>query len=244
MTGGIARRREGLFDQSGHLFLLALDHAQSGVTPGLELSWELMARLAASDLSGFILNVGLAGRMAEPPFLRKKLVLRTSFGGSALASEFATTHANHVSPETALDLGADAVLMMAVLGGADYLGLQEMAADIDAYHRLSLPVIVEILAADFAKTNDFEVQYNGARVAAELGADVVKAFYVDGFEKVTAACPVPVILAGGPKDRDVVQVARQVVAEGARGFAFGRNIFQAEDPAAVVEQLSEILAGK
>ena len=241
MTGGIARNREGLFNDRGLVFLLALDHAQSGVTPGLERSWELMDRLSDSALSGFILNVGLAGRMAGPRFLRKKLVLRTSFGGSALASDYATSHSNHVSPETALALGADAVLMMAVMGGSDYLGLQEMAADIDAYHQLSIPVIVEILAADFSKTNSFEVQYNGARVAAELGADVVKAFYIEGFDKVTAACPVPVILAGGPKDRDIAQVARQALNEGARGFAFGRNIFQAEDPKAVVNKLGTLL---
>jgi class I fructose-bisphosphate aldolase/fructose-bisphosphate aldolase/2-amino-3,7-dideoxy-D-threo-hept-6-ulosonate synthase len=117
-----------------------------------------------------------------------------------------------------------------------------MAADIDAYHQLSIPVIVEILAADFSKTNSFDVQYNGARVAAELGADVVKAFFVDGFDKVTASCPAPVILAGGPKDRDIVQVARQALAEGARGFAFGRNIFQAEDPKAVAEKLGKLLS--
>ncbi|MCX7027051.1 MAG: hypothetical protein NT061_06155 [Spirochaetes bacterium] len=239
--GGITRNSAGIFDGRGHLFLLALDHAQSGVTLGLEKSWELMDRLSDSALSGFILNVGLAGRMAEPGFLRKKLVLRTSFGGSQLASDYATIHANHVSPETALLLGADAVLMMAVLGGSDYLGLQEVAADIDAYHQFAIPVIVEILAADFSRTNSFDVQYNGARVAAELGADIVKAFYVDGFDKVTAACPVPVILAGGPKDRDITSVAKQALSEGARGFAFGRNIFQAENPEAVVEKLGKIL---
>ena len=242
MTGGIARNREGLFNDKGLLFLLALDHAQSGVTPGLEKSWELMDRLSDSALSGFILNVGLSGRMAEIRFLRKKLILRTSFGGSALASDYATAHANHVSPETALALGADAVLIMAIMGGSDYLGLQEMAADIDAYHQLSIPVIVEILAADFSRTNSFDIQYNGARVAAELGADIVKAFYVDGFDKVTASCPVPVILAGGPKDRDIAVVASQALAEGAKGFAFGRNIFQAENPEAVVEKLGKLLS--
>jgi class I fructose-bisphosphate aldolase/fructose-bisphosphate aldolase/2-amino-3,7-dideoxy-D-threo-hept-6-ulosonate synthase len=140
-----------------------------------------------------------------------------------------------------LALGADAVLMMAVIGGPDYVGLQEVAADIDAYHQLSIPVIVEILAADFSKTNTFDVQYHGARIAAELGADVVKAFYVEGFEKVTACCPVPVILAGGPKDRDIAAVARQALDEGAKGFAFGRNIFQAENPEAVVERLGRLL---
>lgn len=242
MTYGIARNTDRLFDDSGHLFLLALDHAQSGVVQGLEKPAALMEKLSSSALDGFILNVGMAGRMATAPFLRKKLVVRTSFGGTQLASEYAVVHANHVSPETALMLGADAVLMMAVIGGADYRSLQAAAADIDAYHRFSIPVIAEIIAADFGKTATFDVQYHGARIAAELGADVVKAFFVEGFDKVTACCPVPVVLAGGPKDRDIIAVATQALDEGARGFAFGRNIFQAEKPEAIVEKLGGLLA--
>ncbi|PKL77379.1 MAG: hypothetical protein CVV27_05655 [Candidatus Melainabacteria bacterium HGW-Melainabacteria-1] len=241
MTNGLKRGVCRLFNDKGQLFLLALDHAQMGVMPGLERSGELMASLAGSPLSGFILNVGMAGKMAEPSLARKKLVLRSSSGGSQLGTEYASAHTNHVSPETALALGADAVLMMAILGGADYRSLQAVGEDIDAYHQLSIPVIVEILSADFSKTNTFDVQYHGARIAAEMGADVVKAFYVDGFDKVTSCCPVPVILAGGPKDRDIIAVARQALSEGAHGFAFGRNIFQAKDPAAVVASLAALL---
>ncbi|MDP2790445.1 MAG: hypothetical protein Q8O15_01675 [Rectinemataceae bacterium] len=241
MTNGLKRGVCRLFNDKGRLFLLALDHAQMGVMPGLERSGELMASLADSPLSGFILNVGMAGRMAEPSLARKKLVLRSSSGGSQLGTEYASVHTNHVSPETALAMGADAVLMMAILGGADYQSLQVVGEDIDAYHQLSIPVIVEILSADFSKTNTFDIQYHGARIAAEMGADVVKAFYVDGFDKVTSCCPVPVILAGGPKDRDIVAVARQALAEGVSGFAFGRNIFQAKDPAAVVASLAALL---
>lgn len=241
MTDGLKRNTEMLFDDAGHLFLLALDHAQSGVMKGLEKSGNLMEKLSDSALNGFILNVGMASLMAEKRFLRKKLVLRTSFGGSQLAEEYATVHANHVSPETALALGANAVLMMAVIGGADYLGLQTIAADIDAYHQLSIPVIVEIIAADFSKTTSFDIQYHGARIAAELGADVVKAFFVEGFEKVVDCCPVPIILAGGPKDRDIFTVAKQALDAGARGFAFGRNLFQAEEPKQIIEKLGALL---
>lgn len=242
MTNGLKRCVSRLFDDRGHLFLLALDHAQMGVMPGLERSGELMASLTDSPLSGFILNVGMAGRMAEPPLARKKLVLRSSSGGSQLGTEYAEAHTNHVSPETALALGADAVLMMAVLGGADYRSLQAVGEDIDAFHQLSIPVIVEILSSDFSKTNTFDVQYHGARIAAEMGADVVKAFFVDGFDRVTSSCQVPVILAGGPKDRDILAVAKQALDEGGRGFAFGRNIFQAKDPKATVASLAALLA--
>jgi DhnA family fructose-bisphosphate aldolase class Ia len=237
----LRRRTASLFGEDSRLFLLALDHAQTGVVPGLERTGQLLESLAASPLDGFILNVGLAGLMAGPPLLRKKLILRSSFGGSSLAATWADTHRNHVSPETALSLGADAVLMMVVMGGDDYRNLQTAAADIDAYHRLGIPVVAEVLAADFSKTQSFETQYHGARVAAELGADVVKAFYVEGFGKVTAACPAPVILAGGPKGKDILEIAAKALEEGARGFAFGRNIFQDPDPAACIHRIASLL---
>lgn len=241
MTDGLTRNTEKLFDEKGHIFLLALDHAQSGVMPGLEDTLALMNTLAEAPLDGFILNIGLAAHLARPPFLRKKLLLRSSFGGSSLADAYAPAHLNHVSPETALAAGADAVLMMAVIGGEDYRSLQALAADIDAFHQYSIPVVVEILAADFSKTASFDVQHHGARIAAELGADAVKAFFVDNFEKVIDCCPVPVILAGGPKDRDINTVARHAIECGARGFAFGRNIFQASAPSAVIRSLRAIL---
>jgi class I fructose-bisphosphate aldolase/fructose-bisphosphate aldolase/2-amino-3,7-dideoxy-D-threo-hept-6-ulosonate synthase len=241
MTDGLRRNTEKLFDERGHIFLLALDHAQSGVMSGLENTPELMKALAGAPLDGFILNIGLAANLARAPFLRKKLLLRTSFGGSSLAEAYAPAHRNHVSPETALAVGADAVLMMAVVGGEDYKSLQTLAADIDAFHQYSIPVVVEILASEFPKTATFDIQFHGSRIAAELGADAVKVFYVDNFERVVNCCPVPVILAGGPKDRDIGAVARHAVECGARGFAFGRNIFQAEDPLAVIRSLREVL---
>jgi DhnA family fructose-bisphosphate aldolase class Ia len=241
MTIGLQRNTKKLFSNDGYLFLLALDHAQMGVVQGLEDIPALLTRFSDSGLDGFILNVGLARNMANSNLVHKKLVLRSSSGGSQLATEFAPSHANHVRPETAVALGADAVLMMAVVGGADYQSLQAVAKDIDAYHQLSIPVIVEIIAADFSKTATFDIQYHGARIASELGADVVKVFYVEGFDKVAACCPVPVILAGGPKDQDICDVASRAIAQGAKGFAFGRNIFQSDKPEALINELKSIL---
>ncbi|MCE5256414.1 MAG: hypothetical protein LLF89_06155 [Spirochaetaceae bacterium] len=238
---GTKRNTAQLFDSKGHLFVLALDHAQGGVVPGLEKTGQLLDRLAGSALDGFILNIGLADAMATPRLLRKKLVLRSSFGGSQLATDYSTVHTNHVSPETALAVGADAVLMMAVVGGTDYRSLQDMAAAIDAYHRLSIPVIAEIIAADFTQTTSPDVQLHGARIAAELGADVIKAFWTDNFDKVIESCPAPVILAGGPKDKDIVLTAGQALKAGAKGFAFGRNIFQASKPEALIDELRGLL---
>jgi DhnA family fructose-bisphosphate aldolase class Ia len=241
---GLKRNRARLFGERDRLFVAALDHSQGGVVPGLETPSALLAKLAATPVDGFILNVGLADLMAEKPFIHKLFILRTSFGGSQIADDFTNVHANHVSPETARRLGADAVLMMFAVGGADHRSVQEAAADIDAYHALDIPVIAEIIASDFAKTISFDIQYHGARMAAELGADVVKAFFVDGFERVVAACPAPLILAGGPKGRDIVEVAAKALELGVKGFAFGRNIFQHPDPAAAVAEIDALFAAR
>jgi len=239
---GLKRATARLFGDRNRLFVVAMDHAQGGVAPGLESPLALMDKLAASPLDGFILNVGLADRMAEPAFLRKRLVLRSSFGGTQLADDFTNVHANHVSPEIARRLGADAVLIMFAVGGADHASIQKAAADIDAYHRLEIPVIAEIIASDFSKTISYDIQYHGSRIAAELGADVVKAFFVEGFERVVSSCPAPLILAGGPKGQDILDVAARALDMGARGLALGRNVFQRPDPATAVAEIDGLFA--
>ena len=223
--------------------VLAMDHAQGGLMEGLERPLDLVRRYADSPLDGFLMNVGLADVMQEPALLDKKLLLRAGFGGSMLASDFSNVHRNHVSPQTALRLGADAVVMMLTIGGADYQSLQDAANAIDAYHQLGIPVVAEILANDFSKTMTYDIQANGARIAAELGADVVKAFYTENFDKVVAFCPVPIILAGGPKDQDIASIAQKAVDAGVRGFAFGRNLFQNPQAGQLIQTLNGILRG-
>jgi len=238
---GLLRHAAKLFDHDGKLFVLALDHAQTGLTEGLADVKAVMRLHSGTALDGFLVNVEPARIMAEEALVQKKLLLRSSFGGTRLSGSFSRMHRNHVSPETALLLGADAVVMMLVLGEGDAEGIQQAAADIDAYHRLGIPVVAEILAVDFAKTQTFAIQANGARVAAELGADVVKAFYTENFDAVVANCPVPVILAGGPKDKDIFDIARAAVDDGVRGFAFGRNLFLAENTPERIVRLNEVL---
>ncbi|MBR4165664.1 MAG: hypothetical protein IKR43_05450, partial [Lachnospiraceae bacterium] len=99
------------------------------------------------------------------------------------------------------------------------------------------------LAADYGKTQTFDIQANGARVAAELGADVVKAFYTDKFETVVENCPVPIILAGGPKGSDIYDTAEAAVKAGVKGLCFGRNLFQSEDRLERIARLNKILRG-
>lgn len=238
---GLKRNVAKLMGPDGKLFVMAMDHAQGGQVPGLEQPYALLSARAQTELDGFLVNVGIAPYMAQPALLHKKLLLRTSFGGSSLNSAFSNLHANHVSPETALRLGADAVVMMFVMGQGDAEPIQEAARDIDAFHQYGIPVVAEILSTDMSLLQTDRVQGTGARVAAELGADVVKAFYTPNFGDVIAQCPVPVILAGGPKGADIEDVAREAVKCGVAGFAFGRNLFQGEGIGALIQRLSAIL---
>ena len=241
---GLRRNVAKLFDNKGKLFLMAMDHAQGGCVEGLEDIRQKAVDHADTALDGFLLNVGLAPAMGqEEKLLGRKLALRTSFGGTMMSAEFTNVHANHVSPETALALGADAVVMMLVMGGADYRSAQAMARDIDAYHRLQIPVIVEVLADDYGSTQTFDVQANGARVAAELGADVVKGFYTEKFDRVVSGCPVPFLLAGGPRGTDIAEIVREGVDAGIRGLAFGRNLFQNSGSHELIARLDAILRG-
>ena len=82
------------------------------------------------------------------------------------------------------------------------------------------------------------------RICAELGATYVKTYYVDdGFDTVTAGCPVPIVIAGGKKqpEKDALRMAYNAVQQGASGVDMGRNIFQADDPAAMIQAVRKVV---
>lgn len=239
---GLRKNVTRLFDNQGKLFVAALDHPQgSGVMPGLENPIAALDQYAESEIDGFILNAGLFKHIRNDKVYGNKLIMRVSLGSSKFSGQFATTHDTFVSKETVNQYGADAVLMMLILGGDDYGSMQQAAKAIDYYHSLSIPVILEVLASDYAQLHSLDVQRTGARIGAEIGADVMKVFYTERFEEVVQGCPVPVILAGGEKGSDVLSFARSAVSAGVSGFAFGRNIVQHEDPVTIIRQLNGLL---
>ena len=98
--------------------------------------------------------------------------------------------------------------------------------------------------------HDVKVVKLAARVGAELGADIVKTNYtgdIDSFKEVIEGCPVPVVVAGGPKmdsDRDVLQMVWESIRAGGAGASIGRNVFQAEDPVKMVRAIAKIVHNK
>jgi class I fructose-bisphosphate aldolase/fructose-bisphosphate aldolase/2-amino-3,7-dideoxy-D-threo-hept-6-ulosonate synthase len=242
---GLDRNKSTLMNHDGKLFLAAFDHSQIyGVMPGLVDPIESIKRILATDIDGYILNPGIVSILDPALVAKKKIVLRSSLGGSMLGTGFDDHHSIMVSPKQALALGCDAVLIMLVLGGAhDKQSMTDVAQAIDAFHQYSIPVMVEVLNADFTKNNDSNFIRNGVRIAVEIGADFIKAFYCEDFSSVVEGCPVPIVLAGGPKEVNIIDIAQTVVDAGAVGFAFGRNIFQSPEPDTMVASLSKVLRG-
>ncbi|MBB5159824.1 class I fructose-bisphosphate aldolase [Saccharopolyspora phatthalungensis] len=154
--------------------------------------------------------------------------------------------------EDAVALGADAVVTFLFLGYADSAAeaddIARNAAVSRACERLGVPHIVQAMAkgrrAKDRRLDPALVQL-AARIAAEIGADLVKADYTgaDSFATVAAGCPVPILVAGGPaRDFDgTVQMAADAVAAGASGVVIGRNVLRAPQPARLIQAIRSVV---
>jgi putative autoinducer-2 (AI-2) aldolase len=113
---------------------------------------------------------------------------------------------------------------------------------VDEAEALGIPVIaVTAVGKDMVR----DARYMGlaSRIAAEIGAHIVKTYYVDGFEKVVDNCPVPVVIAGGKKTDELtaLKTAYNAIQAGAAGVDMGRNIFQAKDPVAMIKAVNAVV---
>ncbi len=113
----------------------------------------------------------------------------------------------------------------------------------DAGYRFGIPVL-GVTAVGKQLTRDARYLGLATRICAELGAQLVKTYYcAEGFEKVTAGYPVQIVMAGGKKlaELEALEMAYRAVAEGAAGVDMGRNIFQSESPAAMIQAVGKVV---
>jgi putative autoinducer-2 (AI-2) aldolase len=115
---------------------------------------------------------------------------------------------------------------------------------VDEAESLGIPVIA-VTAVGKDMVRDARYMALASRIAAELGAHIVKTYYVDGFEKVIESCPVPVVIAGGKKtdEKTALETAYNAIHAGAVGVDMGRNIFQAKDPVAMIQAINMVVHG-
>jgi putative autoinducer-2 (AI-2) aldolase len=146
--------------------------------------------------------------------------------------------------EDAARINAAAVAVQVFVGGQyETQSVHNMTRLVDESQRYGIPVLA-VTAVGKELTRDARYLRLATRICAELGAQVVKTYYcVEGFDTVTAACPVPVVMAGGKKlpELDALTMAYRAIEEGAAGVDMGRNIFQSHDPVAMIRAVSAVV---
>lgn len=241
------RRINRIFRPDGRALIVAMDHGLiDGPCKGLENPAKTIAKIVTGGADAVLTSYGVARRFARE-LAHLGLILRADGGATSLGTGDGPG-ALFFGVEGALRLGADAVAVTAFPGSPQEVPtLKNLAATIDAAHAWGLAVLAEMVPGGFDSGPEYRTLENIAlsvRVGAELGADFIKTPYADGFERVTETCYVPVVILGGAKrgsERDMLTNVKAAVEVGGAGVAIGRNIFQAEDPAAMTAAVAAIL---
>jgi putative autoinducer-2 (AI-2) aldolase len=181
-------------------------------------------------------------RSTIPPTFTKGVVLRSS-GGPSILRELSNEEIA-VDIEDAIRLNVAAVAVQVFIGGEyETKSVHNMTRLVDMGNRYGIPVLgVTAVGKDMVR--DAKYMRLATRICAELGASYVKTYYVpDGFETVTAACPVPIVIAGGKKipEPDALRMAHAAIQQGAAGVDMGRNIFQSEAPTAMIQAVRAVV---
>ena len=239
---GMKDRLSRVFDpKSGKTVMLAFDHGYiMGPTSGLErVDLSIVPLLEYADC--LMCARGIL-RTVVPPRLNKPISLRCS-AGSTILNEL-NDECVGVEIEDALRLNATMMAVMCAIGSKfEALTVRNMCKMIETGMRYGVPTL-GVNAVGKELVRDARYLAMGARVIAENGAQVVKTYFCEeGFEKVTAACPVPIVIAGGKKlpELDALEMAYKAIDQGAMGVDMGRNIFQAEDPIAMIKAVRSVV---
>lgn len=245
VAAGKQRRSRHLFGPDGRAVFVAMDHP---AYMGMGVPIGAVDAIASAEPDGILATWHLA-RAHPEAFASSGLVLRIDGGVSDLGDPAGEDVSSLLyTAEEALVLGADAVVVMTFPGTPDEeRSLNRLARLSAECELLGLSVMAESIPGGWGQTVPWSTENvaRGARIAIELGADIVKTMCpgpVEEFAEVVEACPGPVVALGGPKvdDEDqVVALARGVVEAGGAGVAFGRNVWGSDDPGALIARLKE-----
>lgn len=244
MDWGMQNRLSKVIQSDGHCFFLPIDHGYfQGPTHCLEKPGETIKPLLPYCDALFVTRGAL--RSCVDPINSKPIILRvsgcTSMVGKDLANEALTT-----SIEEIIRLNATAV-GVSVFVGSDYehetlLNLAELVNECEDY---GIPVMAVTAVGKELEKRGARYLALSCRIAAELGARVVKTYWCEeDFDKVVNGCPVPVVVAGGPKcesELEVFEFVHDGMQKGAIGINLGRNVWQNPHPVAMAKALRAIV---
>ena len=242
---GMKNRLARIFNPvTGRTVMLAIDHGYfQGPTTGLErIDLSIVPLMPLAD--ALMLTRGIL-RTTVPPALTKPVVLRCS-GGPSILKELSDEELA-VDIEDAVRLNVAAVTLQVFIGGEhETRSVHNMTRLIDMGLRMGIPTMA-VTAVGKTLTRDAQYLRLACRICAELGAQFVKTYYCDeGFETVTASCPVPIVMAGGKKlpELEALTMAYNAIQRGAAGVDMGRNIFQSDAPEAMMQAVAKVVHEK
>jgi len=244
MDWGKANRMARLFGSDGNAFYLAVDHGYfQGPTTGLASVGETIAPIAEYADAVFVPRGSLRGTIK--PVLKQAVILRVSGGMSIITDELSNEEVS-VSMEEVLRLNASAVGYSAYVGSPhEHQTLMGLSRLVDDAARYGIPVMaVTAVGRELDQKQQTRFLSLASRICAETGADVVKTYYCEDFEKVVEGCPVPVVIAGGPKtdsELEVFEFVHDGMQRGACGVNLGRNIWQNACPQGMARGLQMII---
>ncbi len=239
---GMQHRLARIFrPDSGRTVMLAIDHGYfQGPTTGLErVDIGIVPLIPYAD--ALMLTRGIL-RSVIPPTITPGLVVRAS-GGPSILKELSNEQLA-LDVDDAVRLGASAMAVQVFVGGEfETQSVHNMTRLVDEGYRRGIPVL-GVTAVGKELVRDARYLGLATRMCAELGAQVVKTYYCEeGFERVTAGCPVPLVMAGGKKlpELDALTMARRAIDAGAAGVDMGRNIFQSDAPIAMLQAVRRVV---
>jgi putative autoinducer-2 (AI-2) aldolase len=246
MEWGMANRLAQIIKKDGHCLFLPVDHGYfQGPTSRLEVPRKTIEPLLQYSDALFITRGVL--RSSVDPDNSKPVILRVSGGtsvvGKDLANEGITT-----SMEEAIRLNVSAV-GISIFVGSDYEkeSLLNLSKLVNEGERYGIPVMAVTAVGKELEKRDARYLALASRIAAELGARVVKTYWCENFEKVSEGCPVPVVMAGGPQtetEKEVFDFVYDGMQKGAIGINLGRNIWKNDYPVPMIKALKAIIHEK
>ena len=237
---GLKDRISRIFDvNTKKTVMLAFDHGYiMGPTSGLE-RLDLAIKPLIEYADSLMCTRG-ALRSIVPPTSNKAVCLRYSAGTSIL------TELNNecvIDPVDAVRLNASAMAVMVSIGGKyEAKTIENLVRTADYGYKYGIPTMgVTAVGTDMVRDSRYFAM--ASRICAENGANIVKTYYCDGFEKVVNSCPVPIVIAGGKKleEFDALELCYRAINEGASGVDMGRNVFQSVAPVAMIQAVRAVV---
>lgn len=243
VSWGMKNRLARMFrPESGNTVMLAFDHGYiMGPTAGLERI-DLVIPPLAPHVDVLMGTRGVIRSCVSPAVPAAKCV-RVTYDSTVLYDDMSNGGGIACDIGSAIEMNADCMAVQTFIGASgESRSLELLARTADAGSRYGIPTLgVVAVGKEMERTEKFFLL--ATRVLAENGANVVKSYYCEGFERVAAACPVPIVIAGGKKlpELEALEMAYKAIQEGAHGVDMGRNIFQSDSPAGMAQAIGKVV---